>query len=126
MKTKPEVRKKLPKAFKRKWIAALRSSKYKQGYGKLKQKELIHLEGNEEIMTYCCLGVACEVVGAKINMKINPGLILDSRHIQGITKIPKLLYGDTSDNNIVHKLTEMNDRKQWSFKRIATWIDKHL
>ena len=36
----------------KKWVAALRSGKYKQGKGKLRH------EGR-----YCCLGVACDISG---------------------------------------------------------------
>lgn len=39
------------KKFKDKWIAALRSGKYKQGRGQLRS-----LNNN-----YCCLGVLCDV-----------------------------------------------------------------
>lgn len=41
------------KQNRKKWIEALRSGKYKQGKGYLKR--------NDE---YCCLGVACEILGA--------------------------------------------------------------
>lgn len=41
-------------ANRRKWIKALRSSKYKQGFGAL--RETINYQ-----TTHCCLGVACEV-----------------------------------------------------------------
>lgn len=41
-------------ANRRKWIKALRSSKYKQGFGAL--RKTINYQ-----TTHCCLGVACEV-----------------------------------------------------------------
>lgn len=41
-------------ANRRKWIKALRSSKYKQGFGAL--RKAINYQ-----TTHCCLGVACEV-----------------------------------------------------------------
>lgn len=46
-----------------KWVKALRSGKYKQGSGRLRD-----LNNN-----YCCLGVLCEVAGkkAKINASDN-------------------------------------------------------
>lgn len=39
----------------KKWVKALRSGKYKQGYGTLKQ-----YNGFEEVY-HCCLGVLCEL-----------------------------------------------------------------
>lgn len=39
-----------------KWVAALRSGEYKQGYGRL------HLAKDN---SFCCLGVLCEVAGVK-------------------------------------------------------------
>jgi hypothetical protein len=38
------------KKWKEKWIAALRSGKYKQGHGALKKNN-----------NYCCLGVLCDI-----------------------------------------------------------------
>lgn len=46
----------LPKEFAQKWIEALRSGNYKQGFGRLLQEQ----DKNEK--TYCCLGVACDVL----------------------------------------------------------------
>ncbi len=43
---------KLPKEFKDKWVASLRSKRYKQGVGKLSDGD-----------GYCCLGVAGCVMG---------------------------------------------------------------
>jgi hypothetical protein len=40
------------------WIEALESGEYQQGYGALRQD-------NNEGDTYCCLGVLCDVVGVE-------------------------------------------------------------
>lgn len=39
--------------FKKRWVEALRSGKYKQGEGRLRTEE----------DCYCCLGVGCDVLG---------------------------------------------------------------
>lgn len=97
---------KLPKAFKKKWLKALRSGKYKQGQGLLKE----HGE-------YCCLGVACVVAGRK--RLANLGMIPDSE-----MRVPKFLRG--TEAKVPNKLITLNDDKRWDFKKIATWIEKNL
>ena len=47
----------MPKALKKKWLAALRSGEYKQGQG------LLYNPDNE---SYCCLGVLCAVTDGVI------------------------------------------------------------
>ncbi len=42
--------------IKEKWVAAIRSGKYKQGKRRL--KKINHLTGDLE---YCCLGILCEI-----------------------------------------------------------------
>lgn len=113
---------KLPKKFKAKWLKALRSGKYKQGNGNLKT-------GKGKNARYCCLGVACDIVGAK--SITDKGFIRTGSDIRGITKVPKLLigsdYGYEDDYNpIVEKLATMNDLTGSSFKEIANYIEKHL
>lgn len=104
---------KLPIAFKKKWLKALRSGEYQQGIGELKS-----IDGK-----YCCLGVAAEVCGATRIKKLE--FIKKGNKIRGITKIPNLLIGDRASNSIVYKLSTMNDEGE-SFKKIANYIEKHL
>lgn len=59
--TKPLTRAKI-RANRKKWIAALRSGKYKQTRGQLK-----NTAGTDP--KYCCLGVAAELCGLKGCMK---------------------------------------------------------
>ena len=93
--------------LKKKWVAALRSGKYKQG------KEVLR-DGDR----YCCLGVLCEVeTGAKPKKVPFPSAARKAR--LGLT------------DKECETLAEFNDgdrpiRKPWSFKRIATWIEKNL
>src|SRR3990167_9242979 len=49
----------MKKSYAMKWIAALRSGKYKQGKGALHQVD------RSRYHKYCCLGVLCEVVGVE-------------------------------------------------------------
>ena len=53
----------------REWVTALRSGEYPQGMGGLRQYgDLIRSE-----VTYCCLGVLCDVVAERTFMAVNPG-----------------------------------------------------
>jgi hypothetical protein len=95
---------KLPKAKKNKWIKALRSGKYEQGSGQLCETMY---NGDKY---YCCLGVAkqirlCQERKGSYNSLVSYNFI---------------------PAEIQSKLTDMNDSKMWSFKKIATWIEKNL
>lgn len=104
---------KLPKAFKNKWIKALRSGEYSQTKRKLQDKD-----------GYCCLGVACRIIHPYMHFGTS-GLITKQN-----IKVPKLLKGvaeksDKMFNPVVAKLTFMNDDGK-SFKQIANYIEKNL
>lgn len=109
----------LPKAFKSKWVKALRSGKYEQTTGSLNNSS-----------GYCCLGVACRIVHPRLDLK-DRGLI-SSEYFERLRdiKIPNILKGSPDDNLIIDKLTDINDgnseKVEKSFKQIAAWIDRNL
>ncbi len=109
---------KLPVAFKKKWLKALRSGKYKQGEGQL---ERIDADGNAK---YCCLGVACKMLYPK--ERIKGGII----ELDQYEKVPNILKGTGSENHLVLDLATMNDGGEEtdpeSFGEIANWIEKNL
>lgn len=106
---------KLPKAFKKKWVAALRSGKYKQGQ---------HSLHNSGANTYCCLGVAYKIVGYT-NKKLIGQAQLDVD--KDYRKVPAVLREKCeAENDLTSKLIDMNDSDRTSFKRIANWIEKNL
>lgn len=98
--------------IKAKWVAALRSGKYKQGRGRLKNT-------NNE---YCCLGVLCA-------LKTNNPLELDRSFPNedvvlwsGIDKPnPMLMYNDE-----ITPVATLNDDKLLSFSKIADLIEAQL
>ena len=124
MKTK-EVWPKLPKAFKKKLIKALRSGKY--------QKSVEYLYRNDEDHKgYCCLGVACSIQGTP-NSVIEGKELIENELIEIVEGIPDILTGSTmghgANSTLLGKLTEMNDgirSRPRSFKQIANWIEKNL
>lgn len=117
---------KLPKAFKNKWLKALRSGEYKQAKRALKRE--IQEDGQGIQYGYCCLGVAAEIAGCKIPIE-KAGWIaggrkdLNAKAVKGYTKVPKLL----QENGFIPKLlSNLNDIDNYDFKRIADWIEKNI
>ena len=103
---------KLPKKVKNKWVKALRSGLYKQGILKLKDEEKIVL-GRTRPARYCCLGVAYECGLAKTE---------HGRSVLG----ESFLNENFAPIKLQKELAIRNDSGEWSFKRIATWIEKNL
>jgi hypothetical protein len=95
-------------ALKSKWVAALRSGKYKQVTGSLQNNG-----------GFCCLGVLCDISPAVMGRIDNPNTL----GREGYTYA-----GFSSEQEDI--LTELNDgahgRKKRGFKGIATWIEKNL
>lgn len=113
---------KLPRAFKTKWIEALRSGKYKQGHCRLRKKDR-----TTGVVRYCCLGVAAELCGLKFNEKASFIANHSDYKVRGIRKVPAILRGYTSIGNpIPNTFSKMNDMDGYSFRKIATWIEKNL
>lgn len=101
----------LPKRFKAKWVKALRSGEYKQG-----KNGLYNSDGS-----YCCLGVACKIVG---NSNEELGLIgyIEPELIKDYKKVPSIL---EREEELASKLAKMNDTGK-SFNQIAAYIDRYL
>jgi hypothetical protein len=128
-----ESYRKLNTAVKAKWLKALRSGKYNQTKGQLKDET-----------GYCCLGVLCEVKGrlapfvddnlfgdtdqkgVHIDLKIE-NLKVKMPKVSGKALIsPKSCWIPTwVDRKAQKVLADMNDNGS-DFKEIATWISKNL
>lgn len=104
---------KLPPRFKAKWLSALRSGKYEQSFG--------HLYDNNG--KYCCLGVAAKACGISNKSIVKKGNNILNFEFLSLKKIPLSLI---SNKKLQIQLTRMNDNKKYSFREIATWIDKYL
>lgn len=113
----------LPKAFVKKWVKALRSGKFKKGRYKLKN------ENNE----YCCLGVAVSICGFDniIGMGQYIGDSNQTTHAiinppsELLKKIPVNLQGG-NENQLVNRLTCLNDSETNSFDEVADWIESNI
>ena len=105
-------------SLKRKWMKALRSGIYKQGRTVLRQKNVDYDD------TYCCLGVLCDISGVIWKDKGDYYGVGEIADIGTPTKGLRRKYGLTDD--AVEDLVSLNDDHMFSFRRIATWIEKNL
>lgn len=99
-----------------KWTAALRSGQYEQAEGRLRKTDL----DNEEKKSFCCLGVACDIVAPRQWNNLdehgqNQGLPGD----YVLTRI-----GLSEDEAAV--LAGVNDQCHASFDKIADIIEHQL
>ena len=94
--------------FKAKWVAALRSGKYKQGRGALRKGD-----------TFCCLGVACDLIDKDGWEDGTFGMGWNGTGCES-TDLPFI----NSDEAI--SLSELNDKERLSFKEIADYIEHNL
>lgn len=96
--------------LKRKWVAALRSGKYKQGKNRLKTKH-----------GFCCLGVLRDVDDPKCTRTTNEGLLapMDAERFGLTTGRMRALAG-------MNDGTGDYDGARKSFKEIADYIARNL
>lgn len=108
------------------WIEALKSGKYKQGPGQLKKSI------NKRV-TYCCLGVLCDLArkdgGPKWNglphREDSNTLRIDYEYDRSLEKIsPDIKHFMGFDTTEEKMLMEMNDFASYTFKDIAEEIKK--
>lgn len=111
--------------YKQKWIDALRSGKYKQGRAALR---------NIQEDTYCCLGVLCEIAGAKWTPVIShlegsryARATLDGYCSSTATPGLKILEAANLSFEDQDTLIQLNDGPQGkSFEEIAQYIEENL
>lgn len=119
----------MDKAIKRKWVKALRSGKYKQGKGHLK----------DERGRFCCLGVLCNIIDPKgwSSSADDGGFAYTYDEETEDGEIPSTLRHKVgiSFDHTTHLIT-MNDGREPGhyegaasrrrFSTIATWIEENL
>lgn len=106
----------MKKGLKARWVAALRSGKFKQGKNQLRRKN--EVSGKE---TFCCLGVLCKVSPAVMKRRTLKKFNAGAGSLWG----QALAYAGFSIK-IETTLARMNDNGGHGFKRIANWIEKNL
>ena len=128
------------KAYKEKWVKALRSGKYNQAKG-----QLVRERGDDK--TYCCLGVLCDLVrndenlnGIGLRMECNEALSINiNGESGGVVPIGTRTYLELIDGNptlnfrgregtsqnYIQSLANLNDDGM-SFEQIADVIENKL
>lgn len=103
----------MKRSIREKWLNALRSGEYKQGHENLRRDD-----------TYCCLGVLCDLDGAKWE-SLGRGLYRsegDGRFYPSNERLEKLGIA----RNVAHNIAKMNDNAGKSFAQIAHWIEANV
>lgn len=117
---------KLDPEFKKKWVEALRSGKYRQATGQLYD----HHGG--DIPAMCCLGVAEHILGTSLE-DMDSEMYFPKDLANPLS--PEILWGtnDTKDGtDVACTLAYMNDGntakkiKKHTFEEIADWIEQNL
>jgi hypothetical protein len=102
-----------------KWVEALRSKKYRQVQGNLREETSKHRYG------YCCLGVLCHTMGSRWK---DGTPMLDGKRMEheqeAYLSYEALLMADLGDVS-QRRLAEMNDAGN-SFAEIADYIETNL
>lgn len=116
----PTLSKMNPK-LKKKWLAALRSGKYRRGLAQLK-------DGNR----YCCLGVLCEVSGQRFD---GDDTFLPERvaALTGVTERTQEVLASINDGDYdafqkrqYGPIKRYREDRGAPFSSIADFIEKHL
>lgn len=113
--------KKMNEKYKMLWVDALRSGKYQQGKNGLHQ--LIDYSDRSGGY-YCCLGVLCDVAKIKGEINLALGSIIYDGKTGYLSEALLEKFGITEQTQ--HKLAGFNDNKNWSFKKIAAYIERYM
>lgn len=107
--------------IKAEWVAALRSGKYEQTNGALKDED-----------GFCCLGVLCDVVKDRVGLswrKLEGSCVtLTMGDATGSLPTQVSIFAGLNTSPMVGKdsLIYLNDIKRLNFKAIADAIEAHL
>lgn len=109
-----------------KWIEALRSGEYKQGYYRLRTY-------SKKEDTFCCLGVACDVLkdeldGEWVQKADDYTFEVSDDQFHGQEYMPDVVveYIGLPERFLNDDLSELNDRENYSFRQIANKLENKL
>jgi hypothetical protein len=99
------------------WVKALRSGEYTQSQCELKSVT------EDDLASYCCLGVMCEVAGKSIPRGAET---MDLHHELIVLRDTMELGDFDSDGSYQKRLAVMNDEDGLTFGEIADWIETNM
>lgn len=102
--------------IKAKWLEALRSGKYAQGSGALRNYN----------NAYCCLGVLCDIIEPAAWSRVAWSTHYEYEGNYARSLSPSIKWKSGISANTETLLTEMNDIDKLSFNEIANWIEASL
>lgn len=105
----------MDKKLKSKWVKALRSGKYKQGFGMLKQRN-----DTAHRLVYCCLGVLREL------MPVEYQKLSSTNNGGGCTLHKSQLQLADISYKVQDTLVSKNDSYRSTFNDIADYIEEKL
>ncbi len=109
----------------KKWVAALRSGKFKQGRTSLviRKKTKNGTLAKKKAVSYCCLGVAERVVGKKTiaNIGSKKSIADETRQKLNLASISGVF--KLNNSNTYTSLVHCNDQQKLSFSQIADIIE---
>lgn len=113
------------KEVKEKWVAALRSGDYKQGFNRLKTV-MNDLDG-KDVSSYCCLGVLCDLASKEgIIKELNHGFFGTSLNNCNQFSLPvevaKWVEIDMTGEMTI--LARYNDKHKLTFNQISDFIER--
>ena len=118
----PDAPRNLEPEFKTDWLEALRSGKYRQSKGLLRNNLTLDQHGEPG---YCCLGVAMECrteFEFTRDNHVRFGNLVYSKHELSTPIRDEINLSE----DVMQQLIHFNDSAGCSFKEIADWVEEHL
>lgn len=115
----------MDKAVKERWVAALRSGKYRQGREYLREDP----EDRHHHAKFCCLGVLCKVEGVEHSEGASflPARFARKVRVSKFNQETLAIVNDGDDYGLGIKVPkDYVVGKRWSFRKIADWIEENL
>lgn len=117
---------KMKPKFKKMWLDALRSGRFKQGRGMLDSGRLDYPPTH----SYCPLGVLCRVAGVRFTVRGVPRRLRVNGKLVSLAS-RSILYDEGRaffglSEMAMNRLIKLNDDREKSFAEIADWIEGSL
>lgn len=110
---------KMNPAVKAKFVAALRSGKYRQCVGRMFRDT----QETGKPDKFCALGVLCDIHRKEVGHR---PIVGETYYRHSIILPPNAARWAELAEDAESKIAELNDEKSWSFKQIAAYVERYL